>query len=338
VVLDNMATAVLGRIARSGEPPWHDRFLGLSKHYGFRPFACKPRDSDRKGKKEKSFLLLVADFLAGSEFASWEDLHHRCRVWLDHTPDTGNLRVHGTTRLVPNQAYVAERELLIRLPTQRFPVHEDAVRVVDRDSTLSIAGTRYSVPAALANRAVAVRLFAEHFEVLGPQGQLAFSRRYVEAADRGKLVIDPTHYANLPRRRHGGGDSGRLDQAFVQRFPGLAPLVEGLIRRMKGLAPIHLRALLRLADRYGEDLFLCAAERAQTYRRFDALAVGRILERAHPLVEPDPIQPISGLGPVVLGEVEPASLEPYADLDRAPVPTAPPPTSDPEKGNGNGPQ
>lgn len=317
VVLDNMATAVLGRMGPERKPLWHARFLGFATHYGFEPFACKVRDPDRKGKKEKSFRYLWDDFLKGSDFTSWGDLDQRCRVWLDGTPDVGNLRVHGTTRCVPNQAYRAEHPLLIRLPQDRFPVHEDGVRDVDQDATLSVRGTRYTVPAGLAGRAVAVRLYAEHFEVLGPHGQVAFCRRYTEGAEKGKLQIDPTHHANIPRGRRASGGA-RLDEAFVQRFPDLAPFVEGLTRRMKTLAPIHLRALLRLADRFGQEPFLTAARRAQDYRRFDALAVQRILER-DPLLadtaEADSIAPLGGLGPTILGEVDSASLDDYCRLD-----------------------
>lgn len=319
VVLDNMATAVLGHAGPDRQPIWHDRFAAFVAHYGFTPFACKVRDPDRKGKKEKSFRYLWDDFLKGSEFVSWDDLHRRCDVWLDQTPEVGNLRIHGTTRRVPNEAYAEEQPLLIRLPEHRFPVHEDGVRDVDRDATLSIRGTRYTVPSALAGRSVAVRLFAAHFEVVGPQGQIAFSRRYVADQDKGKLQIDPTHYASVPRGRGQAGGE-RLDEAFRRRFPDLAPLCEGLQRRMKALAPVHLRALLRLCDRFGEPAFLDVCRRMQDYRRFDASAVRRVLEHEHPLADEDaPPSPLDGQGPHLLGEVEPASLDDYEPLDRQPA-------------------
>jgi transposase len=318
LVLDNMATAVLGRIGPDRKPLWHPRFLEFVAYYGCDPFACKVKDPDRKGKKEKSFRLVWDDLVKGVEFASWDDLDERRRVWLDETPEVGNLRVHGTTRRVPNEAWADEQPLLIQLPGERFPVHEEAARIVDRDATLSIRGTRYTVPAHLAARSVAVRLFAEHFEVLDPHGRVAFSRTYARDDQKGKLIIDPTHYASLPRRGPGGSSAGgdRLDEAFVRRFPTLAPLADGLKLRMKTLAHVHFRALLRSCERYGQESFLAAATRAQEYRRFDAGAVERILERAHPLPDGDQVAPLSGLGPTVLGEVEPPSFDGYAHLDR----------------------
>jgi hypothetical protein len=187
-------------------------------------------------------------------------------------------------------------------------------------------GTRYTVPSALANRSVAVRTYAEHFEVLDPMGRIAFSRRYVADEDKGRLQIDKTHYAALPRRRRVPGGE-RLDEALLLRFPTLAVLVQGLRLRFKSLAPIHYRALIRLVDCYGEPAFLEAAERAQQYRRFDSLAIRRILEQDHPLPEHDRPAPLTGLGPLVLGEVEPGSLETYGGLDATPAASTEPPTS-----------
>lgn len=342
VVLDNMATAVLGRLSR-GEVLWHPRFFEFARHYGFEPYPCKPRDPDRKGKKEKTFRLIWDDFLNGAAFDSWEDLQRRARVWLDETPDVANRRIHGTTRRVPSEAYLDERDLLIRLPRDRFAVFEQGIRDVYQDSTLSIRGTRYTVPSALALRAVAVRLYTEHFEVLGPHGQVAFSRRYADGTERGGLVIDETHYAQLPRRRRHGEGGERLDQAFVRRFPSLAPLCDGLKVRFKTLAPIHLRALLRLCDRFGEEAFIAAATRSQDFRRFDAYAVERILEREHPLAErSDPVPPLGGIGPTVLGEVEAGDLDSYRHLDGDPrkeateSESAVTPTSTPKKEDEHG--
>ncbi|RCK73931.1 MAG: Mobile element protein [Candidatus Ozemobacter sibiricus] len=320
VVFDNMATAVLGRIGPDRRPLWHPRLLEFARHYGFTPMACAVRDPDRKGKKEKSFRLVYDDFLRGSRFSSWEDLEHRLRLWLDETPGVGNNRRHGTTGLVPNEVWLAERDLLVKLPAQRFLVGREVVRPVDADATIAVAGHRYTVPASLAGHHVPVRLYADRFEVLDPLGNLIFSRRYVDPTTHpGKLVIDPTHYANLPRRPRDQHDQGRLDRDFLRRFPSLEPLVEGLKIRMKAIASIHLRRLLRLADRYGQEAFLAAATTAQQHRRFDAYAVQRMLERDRPLAPEDFSLP-EGSGPGILGEVEASAFDEFAHLDEAPDP------------------
>lgn len=322
LVVDRMAQAVLGTIGPSGKPLWNPGFMDFVRYYGVEdPFACKVRDPNRKGKKEKSFRLVEDDLVKGSEFASWEDLNGRRRPeWLDGTPLVANNRVHGTTGRVPNEVWLEERPLLVQLPEARFPVHQDDVRVVDQDSTLSIKGTRYTVP-DLANQAVPVRLYALHFEVLDRTGRVVFSRPYAEGQEKGRLQLDPSHYPPLRRAERGAG--ARLEESFLARFPSLDPFVQGLKLRMKTLAPIQLRQLLRLADRWGEALFLTAVARALEYRRFEAGAVRRILEREHPLPAGDLDLPPVGnaAGTALLGEVAPPSLDDYGHLDRDP-PTA----------------
>lgn len=314
VVLDNMATAIVARYGPNGRPIFQQPFLDFANHYGFTPFPCHVQDPNRKGKKEKSFRLVETDFLRGAEFESLDDLNRRAKIWLDQTTDCANLRIHGTTHRVPNEAYLSERDFLIRLPEKRFPVYESAVRIVDADSTLSVRGNRYSIPAHLANRSVAVHLFAEHFEVLDRDQKIAFSRRYVDDANKGPPVIDPTHYQSLKRRHRQSGQ--RLHEAFLLRFPKLEPLVTGLFEKMKSLTPVHLRALLRLADQYGEEAFVTAAIRAQEFRRFDARAVERILEKEHGAQELTADPPLGGVGPSRIGEVESGSLDDYSHLDR----------------------
>ena len=110
----------------------------------------------------------------------------------------------------------------------------------------------------------------------------------------------------------------QLEDALLVRFPSLAELCAGIRLRMKSLAHVHLRALWRLADRYGEPAFLDAATRAQAYHRFDAQAVRRILERDHPLPdEPEPSTPLTAAARVLveLGDVDGGSLDDYAHLD-----------------------
>jgi hypothetical protein len=316
VVVDRMTQAVLGTIGSNGKPLWNPSFTDFMRYYGVKePFACKVRDPNRKGKKEKNFRLVEDDFLRGSEFVSWEDLNGRRRpIWLDGTPKVANNRVHGTTARVPNEVWLEERPLLVQLPAARFPVHEDDVRVVDQDSTLSIKGTRYSVPSSLSSTAVPVRLFALHFEVLDRTGRVVFSRPYAEGKEKGRLQLDPSHYPPLRRDRAAGG---RIEETFLARFPSLDPFVQGLKLHMKALAPIKLRQLLRLADRWGEAHFLAAVARALEYRRFAAGAVRRILEREHPLPEGDLDLPPLGnaAGAALLGDVEPPSLDDYGHLD-----------------------
>ena len=319
IVYDRMATVVLGTVGRDREPLWHPRFKDFFQHYGFTPFLCAVADPDRKGKDERVFWHLERDFVRGSEFDSFEDLNAKVRLWLDQV---ANSRLHGTTRRVPDQVFAdEERPFLIALPEGRFATYDEEPRQVDEDSVIWIRGTPYTIPARQGQRGVQVRLYPDHFEVLGQADECVFSRPYVDAKDKGRLQLDPSHYEKVrPRTGQPWGSGTRLEETLLRRFPDLEELLCGLKLRMKSLAHVHLRALLRLADRYGDQAFREAATRAQTFRRFDAHAVSRLLERAHPL-PPEEATPGLNAGARVLleiGEVDGGSLDDYAHLDSAP--------------------
>lgn len=316
VVVDGMSTAVLARVGSDGRPLWHPRFAAAAELYGFTPFLCRPGDPDRKGKDERAFWYLELDFVRGSEWSSLEHMNEEVRRWLD---EVANVRVHRTTGRVPEEAWAEERPLLIPLPEARPLYFDEETREVGLDTVLSIRGTAYTVPAALAGQTVVVRLHADRFEVVDPRtGEAAMAREYVPESQKGRLVIDPAHHAALaPRKRPG---RTRADAALLRRFPTLAPLVDGLRLRMKSLAHVHLAKLSRLAERYGDEAFLAAATRAQDLRRFDAKDVERLLERDHPLPpEHEPVPPVGAAARVLvaLGDVDPGSLDDYAALDRA---------------------
>lgn len=320
VVLDNVATAVLSRTGgEGGEPLWHPRYAEFARYYGYKPYLCKVADPDRKGKDERFFWYLERDFVRGSAWPSLDAMNEGVRKWLN---EIANARVHGTTGRVPDEAWLEEKPFLIALPGERFLACDEEHRKVGPDSVLTIRGTPYSVPAQLAHQVVTVRLYSSRFEVLDRDGRVAFERRYVAPAEKGRLVLDPEHYKDVPQRsrrdreRERGG-ARRLEDAFLVRFPSLAALVSGINLRMKSLARIHLRALLGLASQYGDAAFLAAATRAQENRRFTFHSVKRVLERGGPPLEEEPIAPVGAdaRALVLLGDVESGSLDDYAEFD-----------------------
>jgi len=335
-VYDRMATVVLGTIGKDRKPLWHPRFRDFASYYGYEPYLCRVADPDRKGKDERVFLYLERDFIRGAEFDSFDDLNAKVSLWLD---EVANRRVHGTTRKVPDEAWQQERPFLIALPDSRYPAYDEELRKVGPDAVISVRGTPYTVPAWLAHQTVGVHLYSDHFEVTDPKGEVAFSRRYVPLAERGRLVIDPMHYESVSRRGPlPGGSTGELEDALLTRFPGLEELCAGIRLRMKSLAHVHLRALWRLADRYGDKPFAEAAARAQTYRRFDAQAVRRILEHEHPLPDEEPEAPLTAAARVLmtLGNIDSGSLDDYAHLDSEEGTAIDKSNNDDDSGDGDG--
>lgn len=91
---------------------------------------------------------------------------------------------------------------------------------------------------------------------------------------------------------------------------------------MTTLTPIHLRALSRLADLYGEAAVREALAVATAYRNFNARAIERILQRAHPTVVPESAVAAGAPRPEALGaldDVDPGSPEDYTLDSMAPT-------------------
>lgn len=317
VLFDNMAVVTLGRVGADRRPIWNSGFLDFARHYGFEPAVCRIAHPDRKGEIEALLGYFERDCLRGLEPESWPALNREIRRWND---EVANKRVHGTTGRVPDEAWAEERPFLIPLPERRYPgACAEEVRRVAEDCTVSIQGTVYTVPARLAHRQVRVRLYSEHFEVLDRDGSVALAREYVTPREKGRLVLDPAHYQDLPApRRRERGATRKLEEQLLARWPALEGFLSGLKLRVKSLVHVHLRRLLALAERYGEPALLAAASKAHEAGLHTSNAVERILERDFTEVEePDPLVPLEAETRVatLLGEVESGSLDDYAHLD-----------------------
>lgn len=307
IVYDNMTTVTLGRQGR--EILWNSDFLKFAQHYLYTPRVCRPRDPNRKGKVEKGFRYLSRDFLQAREFDSWDDLNRSCMHWLT---TVANRRMHSTTRQVPEEAWMAERDLLTALPDLPYPTYHQVIRVVYDDCTIAVDGTRYSVPAhALAPKSTAtVRIHSHFIEILDRRGQLMASHRKPDLP--GGLVITPEHYRTLGSRT--GESNEQVESGFVVRFPQTQLFVDGLKKRMKGLYRLHLIEIIRLAQVYGDDATAGAMAHAGRYANFNAYAVGRILKQRFPLISPDGNQGRALTGQPdyrQINDVESGNLEDY---------------------------
>lgn len=318
VLFDNMAVVTLGRVGPDRRPIWNPGFLPFAEHYGFQPAVCRIAHPDRKGEVEAILGYFERDCLRGLEPESIAELNRLIFRWTD---EVANKRVHGTTGRVPDEHWQEEKPFLIALPERRYPgaCHEEARRVAE-DCTVSIMGTSYTVPARLAHRQVRVRLYTERFQVLDRDGSVAFERAYVSPRVKGRLVIEPTHFAELPgpRSNRPRGVTRKLEEQLLARWPALDGFLAGVKVRAKSLVHVHLRQLVALAVQYGDDALRVAALRAHEAGLHTAQSVARILERDFPELD-DAIPPPS-LGAearvtTLLGEVESGTLGDYAALD-----------------------
>lgn len=302
IVYDNQTTVTLGRVGKA--PIWHPRFLEFAKFTGFTAYAAKVRHKERKGKVERPFSWIESDLLRGSLFSSLAELNEKAHAWLDNV---ANVRKHSTTGRRVDEMYLEEKPFLIALPEIPFPTERREVRKVQKDGYLPIDGSFYPVPAYLVGQHVSVRIYPSRIEILDAAGKVAAA--HVVPDQPGRIA---------PEGQELRGKEARLsltvlESRFLAHFPGAEEFLVGLKLRMNALTPIHLSRIERLVGIYGEVAMRAALERAMSYRNFSALALERILERAHPnLISEPPAEPLLA-GPEVMGALD--DIESDSPLD-----------------------
>jgi transposase len=293
LVYDNMTQVTLGRLG--GKPLWHPHFLAFAKHCGFEPFAHRVGHKERSGKVERPFWYIETDFLKAASFTSWDDLNAKAGEWLE---TVANVRIHSTTKRQVNEAHADEKPLLIALPPVAFGTDRREVRKVAVDGTVCVDGSFYPVPGRLVGQHVSVRVYPTRVEILDASGAAVASHAVPDQPMRLVVPGERPHPSQPPVSRPA------LEAAFLARFPGTTEFLDGLKRKMNALTPIHLRQMEKLAAIYGEAHVRAAIDRAASFRNHSALAVTRILEKAHPDVVPEaPIEPITG-DPAALGALD----------------------------------
>lgn len=190
IVVDNAKAMVLTHTRDA--IVWHPTYADFAGYYGFRPWACTPYRPQTKGKVESGVKYVKRNALAGKRFLSWSHLN----AWLlEWTTTVADVREHGTTHEAPIVRFGQEQltPLGVRPPYQWAHVRQ---RVVASDALVSIAGSRYSVPARLVGATVAVHELATGFEIRYGDTVVA---EHVRQSGNHQVVMQPEHYAGLLR-------------------------------------------------------------------------------------------------------------------------------------------
>src|SRR5512133_1323960 len=94
-------------------------FLRFTRHYEIAARVCRPYRAQTKGKVERPIRYLRENFLYGRTFLSDADLNAQAEHWL---ATVANVRVHGTTQVLPLVRFENEERGVLRLLPLR-PYH-----------------------------------------------------------------------------------------------------------------------------------------------------------------------------------------------------------------------
>jgi len=195
ILYDRMKTAVLGEPEQDKPIVYNAKLLACGAHYGFTPRACQPYRAQTKGKVERPYRYIRADFFMARQFADLADMNSQLRQWLD---TVANVRVHGTTDQVVAEHFAQERPTLQALPAGRFDAVLRAERRVSNDGCISVGGNYYSVPDGTRARVLDVESTADQVRI-HEDGRLIATHALLQG--RKQRSVLPGH-RHLHRSQH----------------------------------------------------------------------------------------------------------------------------------------
>lgn len=186
VLYDRMKTAVVGDDA-DGTVNYNKSLVALLDHYGAIPRACKAYRAKTKGKVERPFRYIRQDFFLGRTFRNMEDLNVQFEGW---RTGIANPRVHATTGLVVEQAFITEQPSLIALPPVPYSAVLTVERRVSHEGMISVAGNYYSVPDTTRKRVLEVQSHPNKICIF-EEGMLIATHPVLEGKNQRR--VDPLH-------------------------------------------------------------------------------------------------------------------------------------------------
>lgn len=185
ILYDRMKTAVLGEADSSEGIVYNAKLLACGAHYGFLPRACQAYRAKTKGKVERPYRYIRADFFMARSFEDIDDMNRQLRHWLD---TVANVRCHGTTGRIVIEHFHEERPQLQPLPAGRFDAVLRIERRVSHEGCVSVGGNYYSVPDGTRKRILDVETTPDTIRIFEDGALIATHARLEGRRERSILA------------------------------------------------------------------------------------------------------------------------------------------------------
>lgn len=290
VILDNFPAAVAG--ADPLEPRLTRGFLEYCQARGFFADPARVRRPRDKPHVERNIQYVRERFFKGGSFRDLDDCRSQAERWCN---EVAGLRVHGTTRKLPREVFVAEEQAQLQ-PYEGVPYDVPLWKevTVHPDHHVSFANGLYSVPSATCPPGTKLEVRGDRSLVtLYKKGELV---KVHSRVPRGQRMTDPADY---PAEKT--AYALRSTDGVVRRATALGPHVEVFAQKLfAGPLPwAKLRAgqkLISLGEKYSGERLDAACRRALDYDLVDVRRVHRILVQALDREEMTDALPLTALG------------------------------------------
>lgn len=168
-------------------------FRKFVRAIGFEAVFCRKSDPESKGKVENVVKYVKYNFLRGRTFTDIDTLNAEGLRWLERT---GNGCVHGTTKQIPHQVFLVEKEYLKPYTgTPALPQTQMKSYYVRKDNTIHYKGNYYTLPTGTykgQNTIVYLQLQDDKLHLFDKETGKTLAIHSV-CTDKGKLVRNTSH-------------------------------------------------------------------------------------------------------------------------------------------------
>lgn len=272
LIPDNLSPVVTE--AEPTEPRFNDTFLEYAQARGFLVDAARVRRPQDKPRVERQVPYVRNRFFAGESFVDLADAQRRAEAWC---AEGAGMRVHGSTRCRPAEAFKAnEQALLLAAPRSRYDVPVFSTPKVHRDHHVEVARAIYSVPGDLIGQTLLAR--ADRASVkLYAKGQLI--KVHPRQAPGGRST-DP---ADLPTGRsvYALRDIDHLIRIGRSEGEAIGAYVEAVLDHPLPWTKMRQAyRLLGLVKKWGPDKVQAACAKALEAEAVNVNLIARMIERA----------------------------------------------------------
>jgi len=244
----------------------------FAERLGFVFCAHEKGDANRSARVERNFHYVDRNFLAGREFADWEDLNLRAREWCEKA----NAKVKRVLHTRPIDLFAREQPFLKPLPAYVPEVYRLHHRIVDIEGYVHVHRNMFSVPYQLIGRQVEVRESATRIDVFQGPRMVASHARPWDGCDLRQTLKE-----HRPPRGEGRPKAGPPPEEveLLAVEPRLVAYVAGLKAKFPGRFVRILKRLRGMVRDYPREPLLKAVFDAMPYGMFDLDRLERMVLR-----------------------------------------------------------
>jgi len=220
-------------------------FADYQKNRRFKIYMCRKADPETKGKVENVVKYVKRNFAKNRTFHNLEKLNEDCLAWLERT---GNGKVHNTTKKIPAEVFVLEKQHLTPVPHKiNISTTKIITRVIRKDNTIIYQGNRYALPLGTyaPDRMVIVKEDKGMLIIENPDDDQEIIR-YPVCLEKGRLIKS----SDCRREKNKGIDDYIQEVAHLLNDSPEAIRFLNLIREEK---PRYIRDQLKIIKDHSQD-------------------------------------------------------------------------------------